>query len=427
MSPQPTNFHESLELEIVRSEHLRAGVTAWLVLGSGLLMSGAFLLEAIHAAAPVYERVILGLGATVIFLGHALGTRHWLKKVIDRQDFLPRWWRPVNLVVEQTLCMMLLIAISQIEGRLFALTGPATHIPTFFILLTAFGLELRTSLLAGAVAFGQYLILMFWWLPDVQAALPDSHLTETVALAIRGGLFLCAGIAVGLIALEIRRRAEAAFEGFAERQRIMELFGQQVSPEVVNKLLAQQSTMESESRSVCIMFLDIRDFTTFSESKTPAELVEFLNTLFDDLIDVVNSHNGIINKFLGDGFMAIFGAPLSDGQNSLNAVKAAQTVLAEVDRLIKDGHIPPVQVGIGLHAGNVVCGNIGSHKRREYTVIGDVVNTAARIESLNKEMKSQLLISESVYQAVSDLQDAEPLPPVQVKGRSGKVQVYRLA
>ena len=142
----------------------------------------------------------------------------------------------------------------------------------------------------------------------------------------------------------------------------------------------------------------------------------------------MNRHHGIINKFLGDGFMAVFGAPLSDGRDCANALEAAQEILARVRDEVKAGTILPTTVGIGLHAGEAVTGSIGSALRREYTVIGDVVNLAARIEKLNKRFDSQLLISEIVWRAVSGEQSkGVPMGHVEVRGREQAIQIYQVA
>ncbi|HXC68419.1 MAG TPA: adenylate/guanylate cyclase domain-containing protein, partial [Pyrinomonadaceae bacterium] len=156
--------------------------------------------------------------------------------------------------------------------------------------------------------------------------------------------------------------------------------------------------------------------------------VRYLESLFEFMIEIVNRHHGIINKFLGDGFMAVFGAPLSDGKDCANALEAAQEILNRVQQEVQAGTILPTTVGIGLHAGEAVTGSIGSALRREYTVIGDVVNLAARIEKLNKDFDSQLLISEMVWQAVNaDGGKAVPMGQVQVRGREQAIQVYQLA
>src|SRR5262249_55162180 len=119
-------------------------------------------------------------------------------------------------------------------------------------------------------------------------------------------------------------------------------------------------------------------------------IVNYLNGLWSKAVDIVNQHHGIVNKFLGDGFMAVFGAPLVMGNHCQNAINAARELVADIKRATDTGEIPPTRIGIGLHSGEALVGNIGSAERREYTVIGDVVNVAFRIEQLNKEVKSSL-------------------------------------
>ena len=165
----------------------------------------------------------------------------------------------------------------------------------------------------------------------------------------------------------------------------MNLFGQHVSPAVVNQLLAQPKEPASELRQVCVLVLDIRNFTTFSEGRVADEVVAYLNTLWTFMVRTVNEHHGIVNKFLGDGFLAVFGAPLSAGNDCANALAAAREILREIDELTEAGRLPPTRIGIALHAGEAIVGNVGSAERKEYTVIGDVVNVAFRIEALNKE------------------------------------------
>jgi adenylate cyclase len=176
------------------------------------------------------------------------------------------------------------------------------------------------------------------------------------------------------------------------------------------------------------MFLDIEGFTTFSESRRPEEVVEYLNSLFSFMIDSVNQHHGIVNKFLGDGFMAVFGAPISDARDSRNAVAASLEILQKVEAMSASGEIAPTRIRIGLHAGEAVTGNVGSTARKEYTIIGDVVNLASRLEQLNKQFGSRLLVSETVAEGLDGtVEKVTPHGAIQVKGREQSVQVYELA
>jgi adenylate cyclase len=175
-----------------------------------------------------------------------------------------------------------------------------------------------------------------------------------------------------------------------------------------------------------VMFLDIRDFTAHARMRGADEVVAFLNQSFAFMIEAVDRHHGIINKFLGDGFMAVFGAPLVEGDSARNAVAAARDILAEIDRRGLATRDWPLRVGIGLHFGKAVTGNVGSPRRKEFTAIGDTVNLAARIEQLTKEFGARLLVSREVLAALAPAAGAIALPAATIKGYSEKLEVWRL-
>jgi adenylate cyclase len=238
---------------------------------------------------------------------------------------------------------------------------------------------------------------------------------------------LIAGVVAGLVALRLRRTFRRAVDEASARERVTNLFGQHVSPTVVERLLGAPQEISGETREVCVMFLDIRNFTSQARQRQPREVVEFLNGLFAFMIEAVDRQGGFINKFLGDGFMAVFGAPLDDPQAARHALAAARDILAEIDRRGLAGGAWPLRIGIGLHAGPAVIGTVGSPRRKEFTAMGDTVNLAARMEQLNKEFGSQLLISDAVVAALGEVPaPATPLGDVPVKGYEGPVRVWRL-
>src|SRR5262249_15500336 len=178
---------------------------------------------------------------------------------------------------------------------------------------------------------------------------------------------------------------------------------------------------------VAVMFVDIRGFTAAAKSRAPQEVVARLDRAFAVLVDIVDRNGGIVNKFLGDGFLALFGAPFDDPNAANRALTAAREMLAATEGDNADSDWP-LRIGIGLHLGDVVAGNVGSPRRKEYTVIGDTVNFASRIEALNKDHDSQLLISDALYRAVgTDAADAITLNGVAVRGYEEAVTVWRVA
>ena len=317
---------------------------------------------------------------------------------------------------------------AQFLGPVYTLFTPAVFVYPLLIVLSALRLNFALSVFTGAVAGLEYVSLALYYINRVPDSTIEPILAGNAHHIMKGFLILLTGVVTGLVTLQIKKRVVSSFETIEERNRISRTFGEHVSPAVMNTLLTLKADLRSENKKVCVMFLDIRDFTQFAEKRSPKEVVDYLESLFDFMIEIVNRHHGIINKFLGDGFMAVFGAPLSDERDCANAFEAALEILARVNQEAEEGRILPTRIGIGLHAGEAVTGSIGSKLRREYTVIGDVVNLAARIEKLNKQFGSQLLISESVWQAIGEnLSGVIPMGQVQVKGREAAVQVYQVA
>ena len=211
-------------------------------------------------------------------------------------------------------------------------------------------------------------------------------------------------------------------------KRIVKLLSQQVSGDIALELIASGPNKPATRNFVCVMFLDIRGFTPIAEKMTPEELIVYQNSVFGFMIDIVEKFHGNINQLLGDGFMATFGAPVSGGNDCQNAFFAAKEILQEVNRKSEVGTIRKTRIGIGLHAGNVVTGNVGNEKRKQYSVTGNPVIIASRVEQLNKTYNSQMIITEEVYNeltpnTISDFTFIE----VNVKGRSEPVNIITVA
>lgn len=208
----------------------------------------------------------------------------------------------------------------------------------------------------------------------------------------------------------------------AERN-ISNLLKQQVSPEIASALI--QDKPQRQEQFVAVMFLDIRGFTPMAEKLNPEQLIEYQNNVFGFMIDIIQQRQGNINQFMGDGFMATFGAPVSHGNDARNAYLAGKEILEELRNKIQKKMIPNTVVGIGIHAGLVVTGNVGTESRKQYSVTGNTVIIAARVEQLNKTYGSQMIITEevAVHLNEEDLEMVLERYEVKVKGRKMAVNI----
>jgi adenylate cyclase len=220
-----------------------------------------------------------------------------------------------------------------------------------------------------------------------------------------------------------------------ERQRLYtkRAFQQYVSPEVVEQIVAEGATLTfgGEIRTVTVLFSDLRDFTGYTERHDPQDVVQTLREHFTRMTDCILAERGTLDKYIGDGIMAIFGAPVALPDHAERACRAALTMVAAVEQMgqkqAAEGR-EPFRIGIGINTGEAVVGNLGSEQLFDYTVVGDVVNLGARLESLNKEYKTSrpIIISDATYEAARGVVEVRHLGEVTVRGKSRPVVVYEL-
>ncbi len=214
-----------------------------------------------------------------------------------------------------------------------------------------------------------------------------------------------------------------------QRRKVRSTFSRFVSREVVDSILDSGRAIElgGETREVVIFFSDICGFTPLSESMSPADVVEMLNEYFTEMTDIIFRCGGTVNKYIGDAIMAFYGAPVPLTNASERAVRACldmRTALELFNEKREQQGKPAIGIGMGLHKGRVLVGNIGSPRQMEYTVIGDAVNVSSRIEGLTRTLETDLLISDEVYQDVKELITVDTFAPVAVKGKSEKIVVH---
>lgn len=223
-----------------------------------------------------------------------------------------------------------------------------------------------------------------------------------------------------LVLIEEARRAERE-----ERQRLRDLFSRYLAPSVVERLLNNPDAVElgGTRHDVAVLFADVRGFTGFSEQTSPEEVVHVLNHYLELATNEIFEQFGTLDKFLGDGVMALFGAPVEVADHELAAVRAAMAMAARLDELRKETGTQ-VGFGIGIHAGEAIVGNIGTPQLMSYTAIGDVVNVAARLES--EARSGEILISGEVYERINSHVEVEELGSIYVKGRLQPVRTFKV-
>jgi adenylate cyclase len=266
------------------------------------------------------------------------------------------------------------------------------------------GMTVAVALLAGGGAVASF--SRGTWLPVVEPAL-------ALTLAAFGGVSY-----------------QYLVEGRAKRQ-VKRLFARYVSKDVFDQLMADPSRarLGGQRREMSVLFSDIRGFTTFSEQGQPEEIVQQLNEYFSRMVHVLFEHRGTLDKFVGDAVMALFGAPVDDPDHAEHAVQAALAMLRELDGLNRGWAAqgrPTLAIGVGVNTGEMVAGNIGSETIMSYTVIGDAVNLGSRLESLNKQYGTTIIVSDTTRARLRGRYDIRPLGEVVVKGKTRPVEIFEV-
>ncbi|MDA9422577.1 MULTISPECIES: adenylate/guanylate cyclase domain-containing protein [Bradyrhizobium] len=417
------DFERELTREVLRTELLR--VRALILTGCAMML----FLTTIYLIDPaVVDRVWRGTEGVIEIYSLLLGfilfevwVHTQIRKNLRLDRDLPVIRRYIGTLIETSLPTVILILQIRTIGAAQALGFAVPLMYFIFVILSTLRLDFWLSAFTGFVAAAGLLTIALYYNSTGEADEPLIYFH-----AVRSTIILICGVLAGAVGAQLRRQFAASIAAATARDRVTNLFGQHVSPQVVERLIAAGPSTGGDVRRVAVMFVDFRGFTAGARSRTPQEVVDRLDGAFAVLVDILDRHGGIVNKFLGDGFLALFGAPLEASDAAQRAVAAGREMLSAMDRINAESSWP-LRIGIGIHFGEVVAGNIGSPRRKEYTVIGDTVNFASRLEALNKEFGSQLLISASVREALGDDgRDAVALGEVEVRGYERPVTVFQL-
>lgn len=246
-------------------------------------------------------------------------------------------------------------------------------------------------------------------------------------ISTEAGIFLAVPAGLGYRFLE-ERRLKAHAE--AERGELVGLFERYVSPEVVAEIWnrREEIVLAGQEKHATVLFSDIRNFTALTAGKASAEVLAWLNDYFDAMSEIIKRNGGFLNKFIGDGMLVLFGVPVSHGvgEDACGAVRAALEMVKRVEELNsrQDPSRPQFTIGVGLHTGTLTAGNVGARDRLEYSVIGETVNLASRLEALTKNFNTNIVMTPQTWELVKGQFQTASLDEVEVRGFPGKIRVY---
>lgn len=312
------------------------------------------------------------------------------------------------------------------EGNQMALLGIDIRTKEIYV-------ELEKLLLYGLIAFGIsiFAAVIFAYFLSKLVSSSLGMLCETVKKIGKGDFSTRSSLDTRDEFNDLSVAINHMAKGLEERERLKVGFARYVSQYALEELLKmdQPVSLVGERKKVTLLFSDIRHFTGLAEELPPEEVLKLLNEYFTEMIEVIFNYGGTLDKFMGDGMMVEFGAPLEDPQQELHAVLAAIHMQIHLDKLCdkweKEGK-QKLSMGIGIHTGLAVLGNIGSELRMEYTAIGDTVNVASRLEAFTKQVEKPIILSKEVYEKVKDHFIFEDLKEIDIPGRKGMIQVYSL-
>ena len=427
MPSRAASFEAILARELLRAERAKATamaalLAALIVVATVLMLFAGGEIEALSARAGLRFLIPLVLAAGVIY---ELACRAVLGRAIARGAEGPASLPYVSAFVEASIPSVAIAIACQMLSPAEALSSPALLAYAPFLALLALRLDARLCTFGGLVAAAGYAALA---LTQHEAARFVRSLFHTSAIHVaRAALLLAAGAATGLVAREIRRRIVASIEVVEDRARVVGLFGRYVTDEVADVILASPDAIAlgGERREITLLMTDLRGFSELASTLAPEAIVAVLNRYLGVMTTVVVEHGGTIDEIIGDAIFVLFGAPVRAKGHADRAVACAiamQRAMPGVNAWNAERGHPALEMGIGVHTGEVILGTIGSEKRSKYGVVGTNVNLVSRIESY--AVGGQVLASQATIERLTAEPSIDAVITVEPKGARGSVTLH---
>lgn len=427
-----TAFTKLFELETLQSEKLRAAILASYALFTGVyiliihsLIKNDTAAKGAEFALP-YSLLYLLAG---LFVYEIIANRILNYRAVKFGKSIHPNFKYVNAFIELAIITVMLYVYTVYFNQNSLLSDIIT-VSLYYVIvfLSAFYLDKYICIVTGITAACGYTLLHIINTKTISSDVMEEILYNKYFVYATGILLFLCGIVAAFMANQLQKGIQRTIELVEDENKLFNLFSRQISKEVALELLDKDGKMPSQLRFVSVMFIDIRNFTVYAETQQPEAIVEFQNAFFGIITDVVHKYEGIVNQFLGDGCMITFGAPVNVQNPAANAVNAALEINKIIDDKIDKKELHPFTIGIGIHCGQAVTGNIGTVLKSEYSITGGVVILAARIEPENKTYHSKILISKEALEA-ADVKGIDPVPmgASNLKGWSHPVELYKLA
>lgn len=412
------NFQQELDLQLLRSEKRRISIIIIIFCSAvSFRLLNILFIEPDEQTAKVDHLFAVWMFPLLIILFELICLHYINSRSRSGKQKIPFSLQFLHLSVEVLLPSVIIFMVASTYPEVNVLQSPAILIYFIFIILSTLRLNFTLSFFSGLLAATSYIVF---------SVTIYGHFNTSDAA--RAFIFFFSGIAAGLVAREIRSRVNNYLQETAKRQQIQNIFGRQLSTEIVTRMLENNGKIESKKMMVAIMFIDIRNFSKFAVNRSPEEIVQFQNAFFAIVINTITKHHGVVHQFLGDGCMITFGAPVELPDASHHAVNAGMELLARLNLAIDRNELPSTRIGIGIHTGEVVTGNIGTPERQQYSITGNPVILASRIEQFNKQFDSQLLVSNDVISSLKDrAESAIFMGRLNVKGWIEPIPIFKLA